>query len=63
MIWKEYIQSLNTEYGNSGVKSISFRVKKPSWKEYSLSLCAILAVVLDHSIKFTKRMLAEDVRD
>ena len=38
MIWKEYIQSLNTEYGNSGVKSISFRVKKPSWKEYSCLL-------------------------
>lgn len=38
MIWKEYIQSLNTEYGNSGVKSISFRVKRPSWKEYSLEV-------------------------
>ena len=38
MIWKEYIQSLNTEYGNSGVKSISFRVKRPSWKAYSLEV-------------------------
>ena len=38
MIWKEYIQSLNTEYENSGVKSISFRVKRPSWKEYSLEV-------------------------
>ena len=38
MIWKEYIQSLNTDYGNSGVKSISFRVQRPSWTEYSLEV-------------------------
>lgn len=38
MVWEKYIQHLDKEHGNSGVKSISFRVKKPSWKEYSLEV-------------------------
>lgn len=38
MVWKNYIKHLDGTHGRSGIKSVSFRVKKPSWKEYSLSV-------------------------
>lgn len=48
MIWERYIQYLDKEHGDSGVKSISFRVKKTSWKEYSLE------VVFNNGRKYEK---------
>ena len=36
MVWRNYILGLVKKYDANGVKYITFRKKKPSWKEYSI---------------------------
>lgn len=38
LVWKNYINSLNSLHGASGIESVTFRKKKPSWKVYSISV-------------------------
>ena len=36
LVWRNYIAELTKKHNANGVKCITFRKKKPSWKEYSI---------------------------
>lgn len=38
MVWKYYIEDLINKYDGNNIIAISFRKKKPSWKEYSIHI-------------------------
>lgn len=38
LVWKNYVNYLDLLHGSSGVESVTFRKKKPSWKVYSISI-------------------------
>lgn len=38
LVWKNYINYLDKLYEASGIESVTFRKKKPSWKVYSINV-------------------------